>query len=178
MVSILQIGQVIEQEATLELLGYGTNMLKSVITTAHQTWHPTSRLAVILRNRTQCRHFRTLSTRSFTPKVVPRVALNSLTTDTSVQEFMQRARETPIHIVPGSSGTSQDYGAVLRDLADDPDASQCVVELEVGRYDKDVQKVQLPLSFYLDWLVRGDESGQMNGKQVYLAQWRGLQDVS
>jgi hypothetical protein len=68
-----------------------------------------------------------------------------------------------------------------RDLIDrileEPESERCIVEIEVGRYDRDVEKVQLPLSYYLRWLKEGGEGGQMNGKQVYLAQWRGLEDV-
>lgn len=64
-------------------------------------------------------------------------------------------------------------------LLDDPQVHKCVVDLEVGRYDQPegFEQVQLPLVAYLEWLRGGHENGSMNGKQVYLAQWRGLEEV-
>lgn len=63
-------------------------------------------------------------------------------------------------------------------LLEDPQIDKCVVDLELGRYDQPgFEQVQLPLRAYLEWLAGGNESGKMNGKQVYLAQWRGLEEV-
>lgn len=63
-------------------------------------------------------------------------------------------------------------------MLDDREADNCVVDLELGRYDQPgFEQVQLPLRSYLKWLMDGQENGKMNGKQVYLAQWRGLEAV-
>lgn len=67
---------------------------------------------------------------------------------------------------------------VLDMLLDDPQIDRCVVDLELGRYDHPgFEQVQLPLRAYLQWLANGNESGKMKGKTVYLAQWRGLEEV-
>lgn len=86
---------------------------------------------------------------------------------------------TPIHFVRGDGGGPLEQQPDIIDLLlQDPASQNCIVDLEVGRYDKDVEIVQLPLPHYLEWLHSGEEEGKMNGKQVYLAQWRAMEDVS
>ncbi len=57
-----------------------------------------------------------------------------------------------------------------------------IVDVEVGRYDDPnpgaFEHASMPLRYYLDWL--GDPSSstrQIDGKQVYLAQWRARDEV-
>lgn len=112
--------------------------------------------------------------RSFKAKAVERL----LQTDLSpcrLRELLAQQLPRPVHIVPSEAKPPFD---ILKAILDDPASEQCVVDLEVGRYDEEgFDKVQLPLSAYLSWLRDSNERGRMRGKQVYLAQWRGLEDV-
>lgn len=94
-----------------------------------------------------------------------------------VDRFLRSPNPTPIHLIPDSKPEQAERWDIIDVLLKDHQAAKCVVELEVGRYDQDVEKVQLPLVAYLEWLKDGREGGKMNGKQVYLAQWRGLEEV-
>jgi hypothetical protein len=112
---------------------------------------------------------------SFVPKAVRQMYLEDITLKTFQEELLQAETPTPVHLIP----KTPDYERIdiIDILLKDPASQTCVVDLEIGRYDQDVEKVQLPLAFYLEWLRDGREQGKMKGKQVYLAQWRGLEDV-
>lgn len=100
-------------------------------------------------------------------------------TSQSFLELVNQDPPEPTVIVPKNPILKQQR-TVIDMLLDDPEVDRCVVDLEVGRYDQAgaFEQVQLPLAAYLHWLRGGHENGKMNGKQVYLAQWRGLEEVS
>lgn len=60
-----------------------------------------------------------------------------------------------------------------------------LIEVELGRYDQPAEgfdRVTMRLGQYLDWLnlqrtPGGAESNRIDGKQLYLAQWRGADEV-
>lgn len=92
-----------------------------------------------------------------------------------LNDLLHASPARPYHIVPSTSKPPLD---IVETILKDPASERCIVELEVGRYDQEgFEKVQLPLTAYLSWMRDGTEGGRMNGKQVYLAQWRGLEDV-
>lgn len=114
---------------------------------------------------------------SFKPKPVKKVYYEDLTADSLFRQYLTSENPEPLHIVRKQVDTAPNI-RLMELLQSDPDAQLCIVELEVGRYDEDVQKVQLPLLQYLDWLQdSASHGGKMDGKQVYLAQWRGIDDV-
>ena len=60
-----------------------------------------------------------------------------------------------------------------------------LVEVELGRYDSpgDFDRVTMRLGQYLDWLDQlcspgNAQANKIDGKQLYLAQWRGSDEVS
>ncbi|EMD36308.1 hypothetical protein CERSUDRAFT_95643 [Gelatoporia subvermispora B] len=59
-------------------------------------------------------------------------------------------------------------------------ASDRLIELELGRYDVRgpgaFDRIEIPLGHYVEWLERS-KSGCIEGKQVYLAQWRGADEI-
>ena len=112
---------------------------------------------------------------SFVPRQIKQMYIEDLNTSTFTSSCIQANPAVPLHLIPRIPITRAN---IVKTLLDDPKSQQCVVELEVGRYDEpDIQKVQLPLTSYLEWLMDGSEHGRMGGRQVYLAQWRGLEDV-
>ena len=114
---------------------------------------------------------------SFKPKPVKKIYYEDLTADSLLRQCLQSEIQEPLHIVRRQVDAATSI-RLMELLQSDPDAQRCIVELEVGRYDQDVEKVNLPLIQYLDWLQDSpSHGGKMNGKQVYLAQWRGIDDV-
>ena len=116
-----------------------------------------------------------MSTQTFKPKPVEKISQENMSA-LRLKELLASQPAQPYHLVPSIPKPPLD---ILDGMMEDPASEHCVVDLEVGRYDQDgFEKVQLPLTAYLSWLRDGKEGGQMQGKQVYLAQWRGLDDVS
>jgi hypothetical protein len=113
----------------------------------------------------------------FKPAKVRRRILDDLTPN----EFLDCIRKEPAEplVLTPRNPILKQKRTIIDVLLDDPSVRKCVVDLEVGRYDQPegFQQVQLPLVAYLQWLRDGAEQGKMNGKQVYLAQWRGLEEV-
>lgn len=114
---------------------------------------------------------------AFAPKKVRRRFVDDMDAKSFLDLVNQNPAE-PIVIAPKNPILKQPR-TVIDMLLDDPEVDRCVVDLEVGRYDQaeSFEQVQLPLAAYLHWLRGGHENGKMNGKQVYLAQWRGLEEV-
>lgn len=95
--------------------------------------------------------------------------------------FVLAPNSHPLHFkstgIPQSCDVSRELIDTLRYGEDR------LVEIELGRYDHAEQRafdrISMRLGQYLDWLDHAERSdGSIDGKQVYLAQWRGRDDVS
>ena len=118
----------------------------------------------------------TATASGFRPQPVQQLCLDDVTPSTFLSDCLHAANPRPLHLLPRQASAHGKRDLIDR-ILEEPESERCIVEIEVGRYDRDVEKIQLPLSYYLRWLKEGGEGGQMSGKQVYLAQWRGLEDV-
>ncbi|OCH86640.1 Clavaminate synthase-like protein [Obba rivulosa] len=109
------------------------------------------------------------------PRIPPPGALD-LSAQAEPLIFSTRNTQNVPNSSTSSPWTSSRAADLLHALRTDSDR---LVELELGRYDSpDVfDRVQMPLGRYVDWLERS-EGGKVDGRQVYLAQWRGAEEIS
>lgn len=94
----------------------------------------------------------------FRPASVKRI--ESLTAS-AFKELSRDVQAVPLHLIRAAA-PRPDLFKLLRSVKDR------FVEVELGRYDQQFEKVSIPLSAYLDWLEDGNSTVQ--GKQMYLAQ--------
>lgn len=109
------------------------------------------------------------------------VPVGSISTSRALSQFTSSPDATPLYfplIQPPESRQASKSQGLLSALRSGEDR---VINVEVGRYDDRTpgafDHVSMRLGQYIDWLET-NTSGEVGGRQVYLAQWRGSEDVS
>ncbi|GBE84356.1 hypothetical protein SCP_0603350 [Sparassis crispa] len=123
---------------------------------------------------------RSISTISTRP--VPLAAASLAGSPEHFLSFASSSESTPLILArpsgPSESNSSRSAG-LLRALRNGDDR---LVDVELGRYDDTApgafDRMPMRLGQYLDWLEsNGGSGGKVGGQQVYLAQWRGTDEI-